>query len=432
MHRTRRTGITLIELLVVIFIILLITSITIPQIQPALENRRTREGARLLNVMFNAARNRAMESGRPAGIWLERMPGLPEACVSIHFAETPPPYSGDFLDSAVTTYYEPFGANYPDASIREYWYIVTPTTTTALLPDRWWNPEPNAQQLVRPGDYIKLNTSDRPLKLKAAKRSDLRLAGGDTYVWYAAYGANKRDNEPFGGFTNERDINGNFVIRWWDLNWRRIRWGPQRSWAGPAAVRRPGLPYQIIRQPQKMAAGAVTLPEGVVIDLNYSGTPFWSFHPRNNYSNLAADPNASSNSPYRGNPHFPNDETPIIVMFSPTGMVENVYSRINVNRARVIDWTEWRPITYLYFLVGDAEKVPCKTGWGAGQNGLDQYDNNWLDLTNYWVTINPFTGLVNTAEVSDFPDANDTIAHDPAQVAVSRRFANNPQAIGGR
>lgn len=434
MRASQSRGVTLIELLVVLFIVLLITSITIPAIQPALENRRTREGARLLNVFFNAARNRAMERGRPVGVWLERQPGLPEAVVSLHFAETPPAYAGDFLDSGITAYFEPFAAPYPSPSVREYWYIVTPATTTAGTPDRWWNPEPNAQQLIRPGDNLRLLGADRSLRLRAAKRGDLRLGGPNTWVWYAAYGANKRHGDPFGGFTNERDHSGNFVIRWWDLDWRTLRRHPPRTWLGPTGVRRPGHPYQIIRQPQKSAAGAVQLPQGVVIDLNFSGTALWSFHPRNNYSNFAANPSGpgGNNSPYRGQPLFPNDESPVIVMFSPSGTLETVYSRANLTRARIVEWTDWRPISHLYFLVGDAEKLPAKTGWGPGEGGLDQYENNWLDLTNYWVTINPFTGLINTAEVSDFPDPTDTHAHDPARVGFARRFANNPQAMSGR
>lgn len=429
----RRRGITLIELLIVIFIILLITSATIPAIQPAIENRRTREGARLLNVFLSAARNRAMEQARPVGVWIERMPGLSEAAVSLHFCETPRPYSGDFLDSSLTLYLEPFGAPYPSPTINEYWWIVTPRTTTAAIPDRWWNAEPNAQQLVRPGDYIKFSGMDRPLKLNVGKRSEMRLAGADGWVWYVAYGANRHRWDQ--GFHGLRYPSGELIISWWDNDYRGLGDWPFRTQFGPGDVRSPGVSYQVLRQPQKMLAGAIQLPEGVVIDLNYSGTASWCFHPRDNFRLDNSTGAGGTGSPFRGVPIFPNDETPVIVMFSADGVVDKVYSRCvdRVNgEIRVVNWTSWRPTEMLYFLVGDAEKVPAKSGWGTGAGGLDQYDNNWLDLTNYWVTVNPLLGLINTAEVSDFEDPNDTIAHDPNNILVSRRFANQPQSIGGR
>lgn len=429
---SRRRGITLIELLVVIFIILLITSITIPAIQPALENRRTREAARLVNVFFNAARNRALEQGRPAGVWIERQTGLSEASVTLHFAEIPKPYSGDFLDSAVSLFYEPFGAPFRSPTIREYWLIVTPRTLTGGVPDRWWNAEPNAQHLIRPGDYIRFSGVERALKLNVGKRSDMRLAGGDTWVWYLAYGANK--NSYNGGFTGARDNDGNLVINWWDNDFRGLH-TPLRTHLSPTQVRVPGVSYQIFRQPQKMSAGAVQLPQGTVIDLNFSGTSSWNFHPRDNF---VTNNSTLAGNPYRGKPIFPNDETPIIILFSPDGVVDRVYSRMRNDDARIIDWNSWRPTSLLYFLIGDAEKIPAKSGWGPGgpgAGGFDQYQNNWLDLTNYWVTINPFTGLVNTAEVSDFDERADPanqISFDPANIHVTRRFANQPQAMGGR
>ena len=100
----RRGGFTLLELLVVILIMLTVTAVTIPVVAPAMKGRQVREGARLLNTFLNAARNRAIESGRPCGVWLERMPGLREACINVHFAEIPPAYAGDFLDSTVESF----------------------------------------------------------------------------------------------------------------------------------------------------------------------------------------------------------------------------------------------------------------------------------------------------------------------------------------
>src|SRR3984957_13516330 len=94
-------GVTLLELLAVCTISLLISGAVLRAIAPALAGRQVREGARMLNVFINSARNRAIESGQPAGIWLDRLPNMPEACVNLSYAQVPQAYSGDYSDSMI-------------------------------------------------------------------------------------------------------------------------------------------------------------------------------------------------------------------------------------------------------------------------------------------------------------------------------------------
>ncbi|OHB71704.1 MAG: hypothetical protein A2V70_08025 [Planctomycetes bacterium RBG_13_63_9] len=89
----------MVELLVVISIVVLLAAIAIPALRPTLEGQRIREAARAINVYLGSARNRAVVSGRPCGVILQRFDGQPQCAMVLQQAEVPPPYSGDTLDS---------------------------------------------------------------------------------------------------------------------------------------------------------------------------------------------------------------------------------------------------------------------------------------------------------------------------------------------
>ena len=98
-HYVKR-GVTLIELLVVMAVIVLLLGVAVPQLKPVLDRGRIREGARQMNAFFASAEARAIQLGRPAGVWLERRPG-DGACLDLSPAEVPPVYTGDFLGATV-------------------------------------------------------------------------------------------------------------------------------------------------------------------------------------------------------------------------------------------------------------------------------------------------------------------------------------------
>ncbi|HEX4124257.1 MAG TPA: hypothetical protein VHY37_05975, partial [Tepidisphaeraceae bacterium] len=100
----RRRAASLIELLVVVTIVLLVTGIAIRAVTPAVEARQLREGARQFNVFVNSARNRAIATGRPMGFWIDRLAGVPEAGISVSYAQVPEPYSGDYADSGAEAF----------------------------------------------------------------------------------------------------------------------------------------------------------------------------------------------------------------------------------------------------------------------------------------------------------------------------------------
>ncbi|MGC3969287.1 MAG: prepilin-type N-terminal cleavage/methylation domain-containing protein [Pirellulales bacterium] len=470
--RTLRNGFTLLELLVVILIMLSVTAVTIPVIAPAMRGRQIREGARMVTTFLNAARNRAIETNRPAGVWIERMPGMREASVSLHFAEIPPAYAGDFLDSSIESFVvngnpaDTAGMvgtffNWPrtDTTCKDYWNVIVPRSRTTMNMDSWASPDPADQSLVREGDLIQIEGDDRQIPLKTVKMqiTGAQSASSKNLWWYLYRGRNCATNVgPDGtylGSNVNRHWDGSFIINWFDRSFyvhsdtiRITTWMPMN----PNVT---GLKYKIFRQPIKLQAGSIKLPESVVIDLNFSsmtdgttsgtsnngtvgaaGTPF---HPRR-------DPGDTTNvkPPFWGDPVFPQDETPIIVVFSAGGSVERVYMRYRDGSGANAQWP-WQgvePGGMIHLLVGKLDRIIPHEQYYMSQTATEnleiQKKKNWLDLDNLWVTVEPTSGFISTALVDNVDVTNATNfatqAANPQYVYVTRARARLGRVVGGR
>lgn len=97
-------GLTLVELLVVITIVLLLVASTVPVMLNMNENRRIREGSRLVRSAFGQARTKAIESGRSIGILLEPADPVkyPSEAFVLYYAEVPPVYGGETADTKIS------------------------------------------------------------------------------------------------------------------------------------------------------------------------------------------------------------------------------------------------------------------------------------------------------------------------------------------
>ena len=151
----------------------------------------------------------------------------------------------------------------------------------------------------------------------------------------------------------------------------------------PPNVLAAGLPFKVFRQPIKSLAKPWELPNTTVIDFMSSGMP-----------RLASSAGELAFAP------IDNDQTPVIIMFSPSGSVDEMY--LHGQRMPVAD-----PI---FLLIGKGHKLPP-----------DDEGANWQDLENLWITVNPKTGMISTNEV--VPGTS---------VAQSRELAREKQGMGGR
>ncbi len=240
-----RHGFSLVEMLVVITILLAFGLVALPLFGQALDGRQTREAARELSAFIGGARARAIESGRPGGILLERLsPELPQAVLSVHMAEAPPPYAGDSMISRAVIK--------GDIGQGQITRLHSNDVT-----DVGW------QGLVKHGDLLKINYQGRMYRVVANDPDDL-------------------------------DEDGFFIV---EPPWNIVPVDIKTTSFVPS-VPEPGLPFQIFRQPVKSSIPPLQLPAGSVIDLQFSGIDSLTNDDHSTFSaffqNTDDEPNLSS------------------------------------------------------------------------------------------------------------------------------------------
>jgi prepilin-type N-terminal cleavage/methylation domain-containing protein len=262
-HNARRRGVTLIELLVVVSILLLLAVVTLPMVRPSMEKRNLREAARALNIFLGAARNRAIENGRPVGVLIERFKTQRNAGLAFQHVEIPPNYAGDTSDTKITLRLTGFSGGVATLEAKLY---------SGEIP----------QRAIRRGDLIQVNYQG---------------------PWYTVADAKTVDTDT--GEILELPL----VLK------IRLPQNANSQWTSADSV---PLAFRIARQPfdiyqtgtgatikpllaRRSAAASLNLPRGVVVDLGSSGTQSL---PSAFYSTA--------------------DMSPVIIIFSPTGRVERL------------------------------------------------------------------------------------------------------------
>ena len=203
-----RHGMTMIELLVVMAVLTILLGATIPMMIPAMKQRQAREGSRIVRATLDAARNRAIENRRAAGIIFEQLPNVAGACIMMFHAETPPPFAGDFNTSGVKLLKE--------GGVLKATFYRDATNTTSL-----------PATLISDGDVIQINHQGPLYRIGSVGANPVTLTL-DSGVALA--------DLPFPS-TGQSDL----------------------------------LPYTIYRRPVKSALPPVRLPKTTVIDLGQSG-----------------------------------------------------------------------------------------------------------------------------------------------------------------
>ncbi len=154
--------------------------------------------------------------------------------------------------------------------------------------------------------------------------------------------------------------------------------------------------FRVQLAPRPTMTPPVALPQGTVVDLKYSGcgVDYWNF-----------------DGAVFGDAHD------VTVMFSPSGEISLP--------------TEGSPypVGPLFLLIGRWDQIPA-----VRDSGEEGSWPNWADGRNYWVVVQPQSGLVTTAEVNPITLADGDDDIDPGQVRVarSREFATQiKRNIGG-
>lgn len=424
----RLRGISLLELLVVLVVVLAISAVAMRTMAPAFASRKLREGARMVNVFINAARNRAIQTNRPTGVWIDRIDGLPEAAAALAYAQVAEPYSGDFSDSSLVGVVFPESPDWRSPQNTQYYVnIVYPATPRGANMDFWYTPDPKVQNLIRPGDFLKVNYQNFTYTLDTTLNT--RFARSLPYpMWVVGIGADASNitNANNGAFRNSRRGDGGWDIDWFmgvpGVRWPLVTPGSTMPGSGLCA----GLPYQILRRPSRQSAGSIQLPDEVVIDLNYSGDPSFPYHPRRVPGMTGSPPNAYGVPGSTGviaPPETPDDTTPVIIMFNPSGAVEQIYCRRWNTTTLIWEWGPNRLASQQYLLIGKREKVPCKLDLTIEA----QAQNNYTDPECLWVTIIPSSGLVATTP--SVPVVGATLPS--SSVPSARGWATQIQVQGG-
>ncbi len=400
----RRRGLTLLELLVVITIMLILLAVMVPRLRPMMEQRRMREAARTVSVFFGAARSRAMETGRPVGVSIERLKIQPDAAVTLRMVEEPPLYAGDVIGARVRV------RRLKDKTNRFQVLFPTEGDVAAML---------TQVVPVHVGDLMRFEYQAAPYRVLGLDMTDSDSdADGDA------------DGEPDVEPDGEPDYDADGIINYpgfpvdgvdwvvmlveldpaegvdpaWPAATPKAPWPPEDAGVGSRR-----LAFQITRRPQPTAAAPVRLPGRTVIDLTASGT-----------DSMALTGPPLGFVPVDKDTVTPGvqDPSPVIVMFNPDGRVSSVSYQDTPRAVTEV----------LYFLVGRWERMPAESGGTPlAEDGL----YNWQDITNFWIVVNPNTGLVLTA-----PLLGDTVAatgvKTPSDLIVARDDARNMRGIGGR
>ncbi|MBQ9812844.1 MAG: hypothetical protein IJM54_05975 [Thermoguttaceae bacterium] len=157
--------------------------------------------------------------------------------------------------------------------------------------------------------------------------------------------------------------------------------------------------FKVKRDPRPTMTAPIGLTQGAVVDLEFSG---WGEAELDLFA-LGAD---------------------VTVMFSPSGEVEYVQDGFGTHV----------PTETLYFLIGRWDRLAV-LGYDVDAYGDDvtlTEDGLWNyeDGSNFWVTINPRTGLVSTVEVN--PPVNYTANDAFGPIEESREFGRvSKRNLGG-
>lgn len=186
------------------------------------------------------------------------------------------------------------------------------------------------------------------------------------------------------------------------------------------------LRYQIFRRPKRSLKMPLQLTGNTVIDLEYSGIGRTSTFNGAGTELGGREFRASSTT----------DAEPVIIAFNSSGVVDHISYAGNTAT----------PTGMIHLLLGRNDQVGVLTADAPPDapnpiaksstvtSAMFQYSQNVADLANVWITVNPNTGAVSSAE--NGWQATTLTPSTPVNFEdsflVAREFAQSAQSMGGR
>ncbi len=382
----RRAAYTLVELLIVLAIMVLLAAVALPTVKDLLANQQIAKTARNISAFMDKARSRAIAEGQFVGIRLERLNTLDPVSraqsIRIRELTSVPPYTGDAsnafavlktntgytnanLSYLTIAEFNPFdnallalSASMVDANTAlqitdplQPGYVLTPKS----------EPTDDPSAPIRSGDYLEL-PGGRLVPFKIQHRALNAGAGIPVKLFFDLSEMKTAGTKSFPA--------GNPIF--------------------PSGGRR--IKYKIHRRPVVSTSAPYSLPRGVAIDLNYSGTGMKG--------------NEFAPSPMNTDIQTGANAKPIDIVFGPDGGVVSITTAYS-------DVPSF-PQGQVFICLGDSD--------GIRPDNLFTPDKkapaNLVNLESKWIVINPGTGRVVSSPFSSVSTLPTAAVVDPYDASL--------------